>query len=46
VLVAAIFLIGSTISFKEIKNAGLNPFLLGITLWVIVSLTSIFILIA
>jgi len=46
VLVVAIFLIGSTISFKEIKKAGWNPFLLGITLWAIVSLSSIIILLA
>jgi len=45
VLIVSIFLIGSTISFREIKKAGWNPFLLGITLWAFVSLSSIIILI-
>jgi len=40
-LVIALFLIGSSISFKEIKKAGWNPFLLGLCLWVIVSTTSV-----
>lgn len=43
-LVIALFLIGSSISFKEIKKAGWNPFLLGLSLWVIVSITSVLIL--
>ena len=43
-LVIALFLIGSSISFKEIKKAGWNPFLLGLSLWIIVSITSILIL--
>jgi uncharacterized integral membrane protein (TIGR00698 family) len=43
-LVIALFLIGSSISLKEIKKAGWNPFLLGLSLWVIVSVTSLLIL--
>lgn len=43
-LVIALFLIGSSISFKEIKKAGWNPFLLGLSLWAIVSITSLLIL--
>lgn len=45
-LVIALFLIGSSISFKEIKKAGWNPFLLGLSLWIIVSITSLLILTA
>jgi uncharacterized integral membrane protein (TIGR00698 family) len=43
-LVIALFLIGSSISVKEIKKAGWSPFLLGLSLWIIVSISSLLIL--
>lgn len=36
----AIFLIGSGISFSEAKKAGLKSFILGITLWILIGVTS------
>jgi uncharacterized integral membrane protein (TIGR00698 family) len=43
-MVAAIFLIGLNISFREIKQSGANSFALGISLWVIIATGSLFFL--
>lgn len=44
-MVIALFLIGSGISFQEAKKAGLRSFLLGITLWLFISIVSFLIII-
>ena len=43
-MVIAIFLIGSNISLSEIKKSGPNSFALGITLWAIIAIGSLFFL--
>jgi len=43
-MVVALFLIGSNISIKQIKQSGVKSFALGIVLWVIISLGSLFLL--
>lgn len=43
-MVIALFLIGSNITIKQIKQSGFRSFALGITLWVITALSSLFIL--
>lgn len=43
-MVIAIFLIGSNISLSEIKKSGPNSFALGITLWAIIAMGSLFFL--
>lgn len=43
-LVIALFLIGSNISLEKIKQSGFRSFALGITLWVITAVTSLFML--
>jgi len=43
-LVVALFFIGSNISIKEAKEVGLKSFALGILLWIIIGLSSLFIL--
>jgi len=41
-LKAALFLIGAGLSFKNLKNIGLKPLLLGIILWLLVSSISLY----
>lgn len=43
-MVVALFLIGSNITIKQIKQSGFKSFALGITLWAITALSSLFIL--
>src|SRR5699024_4246730 len=43
-LVATLVLIGSTLSMDEIKKAGAKPFLLGVSLWLFVSVSSLYII--
>lgn len=44
-MVVALFLIGSNISYKEIKQSGIKSFALGISLWFIVAISSLLLLI-
>ncbi len=39
-MVVALFLIGSSISMSEVKKAGVSSFILGITLWISISVVS------
>lgn len=39
-MVIALFLIGSNISIKEVKNVGLKSFILGISLWILIAVAS------
>ncbi|MDY4789173.1 MAG: putative sulfate exporter family transporter [Bacteroidales bacterium] len=41
-MVLALFLIGTSFSIEDLKTAGLKSFLLGISLWVIISLGTLF----
>lgn len=41
-LKTALFLIGTGLSFKNLKNIGIKPLLLGIILWVVISVISLF----
>ncbi len=43
-MVVALFLIGSNITIKQIKQSGTNSFALGITLWIITAVGSLFFL--
>lgn len=43
-MVIALFLIGSNISIKEAKQAGIRSFLLGIILWLLIGSVSLFVL--
>jgi uncharacterized membrane protein YadS len=43
-MVVALFLIGSNITIGEIKKSGPRSFILGILLWIIISLGSLFFL--
>ncbi|HQA86203.1 MAG TPA: putative sulfate exporter family transporter [Bacteroidales bacterium] len=43
-MVVALFLIGSNITVSEIKKSGPRSFILGITLWIIISVGSLFFL--
>ncbi|MBP7506233.1 MAG: putative sulfate exporter family transporter [Prolixibacteraceae bacterium] len=43
-MVIALFLIGSNISVREIKQSGPKSFVLGITLWVVIAVGSLFFL--
>lgn len=43
-LVVALFLIGSNISVSEIRKSGVKSFALGVTLWVVVACTSLFLI--
>lgn len=38
---ATLFLIGCGLSLQSVKNVGVRPFLLGVSLWVIISLSSL-----
>jgi uncharacterized membrane protein YadS len=39
-MVIALFLIGSNISFAEVKKAGVRSFVLGISLWLLIGVSS------
>lgn len=41
-LVTTLLLIGSTISIKDIKETGVKPFILGISLWLCISIGSLY----
>ncbi len=41
-LVVTLFLIGSGISVEALKTTGLKPIILGVTLWVVISVVSLF----
>ena len=41
-MVIALFLIGSNITIAEIKKSGPRSFILGISLWIIISVGSLF----
>ncbi|MBP1645615.1 MAG: rane protein [Bacteroidetes bacterium] len=41
-MVLALFLIGTSFSIEDLKTAGLRSFLLGITLWIIISVGTLF----
>ncbi len=43
-MVVALFLIGSNITISEIKKSGPRSFILGVTLWIIISVGSLFFL--
>lgn len=43
-MVVALFLIGTSISIAEAKNVGVKSFILGISLWIIISVTSFIVL--
>jgi len=43
-MVVALFLIGSNITFSEIKKSGIKSFALGISLWVVIAIGSLLIL--
>ena len=43
-MVIALFLIGSNISISQIKQSGANSFALGITLWAVIAIGSLFFL--
>jgi uncharacterized integral membrane protein (TIGR00698 family) len=43
-MVVALFLIGSNITIRQIKQSGIKSFALGVTLWVITAVGSLFIL--
>lgn len=40
-LIVTLFLVGSTLSVKDIKQTGFKPFVLGISLWVFISVGSL-----
>ncbi|MCC8145829.1 MAG: putative sulfate exporter family transporter [Bacteroidales bacterium] len=40
-----LFLIGSTLSIAAIRNVGIKPVVLGISLWIIISLTSLLVIV-
>ncbi len=40
-MLVALFLIGTSLSFGELKKAGLNAFLMGLALWIVISLLSV-----
>ncbi len=41
-LVVTLFLIGASLSFKSMRQVGAKPLILGVTLWIVVSLMSLF----
>lgn len=41
-MMVALFLIGTSFSLEEMRTAGLRSFLLGITLWIIISISTLF----
>lgn len=43
-MTVTLFLIGSSLSLSEIKTAGVRPFIFGVTLWLIVAVSSFIIL--
>lgn len=40
-LIVCLFLVGTTLSIKDMKQAGFQPFLLGISLWIFISIGSL-----
>ncbi len=40
-MILALFLIGANISFSEVKKAGFKSFMLGVTLWLIIGISSL-----
>lgn len=40
-LVLTLFLVGSTLAVKDLKETGLKPFILGVSLWVFISVASL-----
>ncbi|MDT7827506.1 putative sulfate exporter family transporter [Pricia sp. S334] len=40
-LIVTLFLVGSTLSIKDIKQTGFKPFVLGVSLWVFISVASL-----
>lgn len=43
-LIITLFLIGSALAIKDIKETGLKPFLLGVILWIFISVSSLYII--
>lgn len=43
-LIVTLFLVGSTLSVADIKETGFKPFLLGVSLWVFISVASLYII--
>ena len=41
-LIVCLFLVGTTLSIKDIRQTGFKPFLLGISLWIFISVGSLF----
>ncbi|SHF73524.1 conserved hypothetical integral membrane protein [Salegentibacter echinorum] len=41
-LIVTLFLVGTTLSVKDIKKTGFKPFLLGVSLWIFISIASLF----
>ena len=42
-LIVTLFLIGTSLSIKSIKKVGIRPLLLAITLWIVIGVTSFFV---
>lgn len=40
-LIVTLFLVGSTLSIKDIKQTGFKPFVLGVSLWVFISISAL-----
>ncbi|SKB52982.1 conserved hypothetical integral membrane protein [Salegentibacter holothuriorum] len=43
-LIVCLFMVGTTLSIKDIKQTGFKPFVLGISLWVFISISSLYII--
>lgn len=43
-LIATLFLVGTTLSIEDIRKTGIKPFILAISLWVIISISSLLII--
>ncbi|MEE1020578.1 MAG: putative sulfate exporter family transporter, partial [Bacteroidales bacterium] len=41
-MVLALFMIGSGFNFADLKTVGVRPFLLGVFLWIIISVSTLF----
>jgi uncharacterized membrane protein YadS len=41
-MVLALFMIGSGFSLSDLKTVGIRPFLLGLVLWIIISISTFF----
>ena len=42
-LVLTLFLIGASLSLKTVKSVGVKPFVLAVTLWIVIGLSSFFV---